>query len=108
MWLGRRCSSSPADGGDVLISPHRHLCSKGIRLMGVAGEEPGAYLPAMRQLARWRLVKPAIDRFVSDRFPLTEANTAMDRSMDLSSRKVVFVPSAGRVVCLDERARSGR
>jgi L-iditol 2-dehydrogenase len=81
-----------SDGGEVLISPHRHLCSKGIRLMGVAGEEPGAYLPAMRQLARHRSAIPAIDRFVSDRFALADADTAMRRSIDPSSRKVVFAP----------------
>ena len=81
-----------SDGGDVVISPHRHLCSKGIRMMGVAGEEPGAYLPAMRQLARWRRTMPAIDRFVSDRFPLALAHAAMERSIDPTSRKVVFVP----------------
>ena len=69
-----------SDGGEVLLSPHRHLCSKGIRLMGVAGEEPGAYLPAMRQLARHRSAIPAIDRFVSDRFALADADTAMRRS----------------------------
>jgi len=81
-----------SDGGEVLISPHRHLCSKGIRLMGVAGEEPGAYLPAMRQLARHRSANPAIDRFVSDRFALADADIAMRRSIEPSSRKVVFAP----------------
>ena len=81
-----------SDVGEVLISPHRHLCSKGIRLMGVAGEEPGAYLPAMRQLARHRSANPAIDRFVSGRYALGDADTAMRRSIDPASRKVVFAP----------------
>ena len=83
-----------SDGGEVAISPHRHLCSRGIRLMGVAGEEPGAYLPALRQLARWRSTLPGIDRFVSDRFALDDADAAMRRSIDPASRKVVFDPSA--------------
>jgi L-iditol 2-dehydrogenase len=81
-----------SNGGEVMISPHRHLCSKGIRLMGVAGEEPGAYLPAMRQLARHRSAIPAIDRFVSDRCSLDDPDAAMRRSIDPSSRKVVFAP----------------
>jgi hypothetical protein len=81
-----------SDGGDVAISPHRHMCSKGTRLMGAAGEEPGAYLPVMRQLAHWRLTTFAIDRVVNDRFPLVRAHAAMDRSIGPPSHKVVFVP----------------
>lgn len=83
-----------SDGGEVAISPHRHLCSRGIRLMGVAGEEPGAYLPALRQLARWRSILPAIDRFVSDRYAIEDADVAMRRSIDPASRKVVIDPAA--------------
>ena len=82
-----------SDLGEVSISPHRHLCSKGIRLFGVAGNEPGAYLPGMRQLARYRRSYP-VDELVSDAFPLERTDEAVKRSMDPDSLKVVMDPWA--------------
>jgi threonine dehydrogenase-like Zn-dependent dehydrogenase len=34
-----------SDLGEVPISPHRHLCAKNVRILGVGGEEPAAYGP---------------------------------------------------------------
>jgi threonine dehydrogenase-like Zn-dependent dehydrogenase len=31
-----------SDLGEVAISPHRYLCAKSARILGVGGEEPGA------------------------------------------------------------------
>ena len=84
-----------ADLGEVAISPHRHLCSKGIRLLGVSGQEPGAYVPGMRQMARYRKSYP-VDEFVSDRYPLDEVTRAVERSIQPDSLKVVINPWAGR------------
>src|SRR5262249_37100259 len=38
-----------SDLGEVSISPHRHLCAKNVRILGVGGEEPASYGPSMRQ-----------------------------------------------------------
>jgi L-iditol 2-dehydrogenase len=82
-----------SDLGEVAISPHRHLVSKGIRLIGVPGDEPGAYLPAMRQLVRYRERYP-VDRLVAEHYPLDGVREAMERSLDLASLKVVIDPWA--------------
>ena len=37
-----------SDMGEISINPHRHLCAKNIRMLGVGGEEPAAYGPSMR------------------------------------------------------------
>jgi threonine dehydrogenase-like Zn-dependent dehydrogenase len=80
-----------SDLGDVAISPHRHLCSKGIRLIGIPGQEHGAYGPGMRQLARYRKLYP-LDEFVVHRYPLEETKAAVEKSMLPDSLKVVIDP----------------
>jgi threonine dehydrogenase-like Zn-dependent dehydrogenase len=80
-----------SDLGTVEISPNRHLCSKGIRMIGIAGNEAGAYGPSMRQMARtldrypWR-------EFVSHRFPLERVEEAVTTAIAPSSLKVVIEP----------------
>ena len=80
-----------SDLGTVEISPNRHLCSKGIRMLGIPGQEAGAYGPGMRQMARtlheypWR-------EFVSHRFPLERVEEAVTTSIDAASLKVVIDP----------------
>ena len=80
-----------SDLGTVAISPHRHLLSKGIHLLGVAGDEPGAYLPAMRQLVRYRERYP-VDELTRERFGLAAADAAMRRSVEPQSLKVLLDP----------------
>ena len=41
-----------SDMGEIRINPHRHLCAKNVRILGVGGEEPAAYGPSLRQMAR--------------------------------------------------------
>ena len=81
-----------SDLGEVAISPHRHLLSKGIHLLGVAGEEPGAYLPALRQLARYRERYP-VDELTKERFGLAATDAAMRRSLAPESFKVLVDPA---------------
>ena len=47
-----------SDLGEVAISPHRHICAKSARILGVGGEEPAAYGPSMRQMARYMQAYP--------------------------------------------------
>lgn len=83
-----------SDLGTVEISPNRHLCSKGIRMIGIPGQEAGAYGPSMRQMAR-TLHEYPWQEFVSHRFPLDRAEEAVLTSIDAGSRKVVIDPWLG-------------
>jgi len=80
-----------SDLGEVGISPHRHLCAKNARILGVGGEEPAAYGPGMRQMLRYMKHYP-LREFVTHRFGLRDVNAAMQKSMDGDSMKVVLEP----------------
>ena len=80
-----------SDMGEVSISPHRHLCAKNVRILGVGGEEPAAYGPCMRQMVRYMRQYPLRD-FVTHRFGLRQVEAAMKKSMAPDSMKVVIDP----------------
>src|SRR5262252_5482436 len=80
-----------SDLGEIPLSPHRHLCAKNVRILAVGGEEPAAYGPSMRQMARYMKHYP-LREFVTHRFPLREVNTAMRKAIEPDSMKVVFEP----------------
>lgn len=80
-----------SDLGEIGISPHRHLCAKNVRILGVGGEEPAAYGPSMRQMARYMKHYP-LREFVTHRYRLGEAEAALRKSMEADSMKVVFEP----------------
>ena len=75
------------------INPHRHLCSKNVRILGVGGEEAGSYGPSMRQMARYMQRYP-LRSFVSHRYALKDAEAAVRKSMAPDSMKVVIEPWA--------------
>jgi threonine dehydrogenase-like Zn-dependent dehydrogenase len=80
-----------SDMGEIAISPHRHLCAKNVRILGIGGEEPAAYGPSMRQMARYMKHYPLQD-FVTHRFGLRQVEAAMKKSMEADSMKVVIDP----------------
>jgi threonine dehydrogenase-like Zn-dependent dehydrogenase len=80
-----------SDLGEVMISPHRHLCAKNARVLGVGGEEPAAYGPSMRQMARYMKNYP-LQEFVTHRFALRDVEAAMQKSIESESMKVVMEP----------------
>jgi threonine dehydrogenase-like Zn-dependent dehydrogenase len=80
-----------SDMGEISISPHRHLCAKNVRILGVGGEEPAAYGPCMRQMARYMRRYPLKD-LVTHRFGLRQVEAAMKQSMAAESMKVVIDP----------------
>jgi hypothetical protein len=57
----------------------------------VGGEEPAAYGPGMRQMARYMKNYP-LREFVSHRFALRDVDSAMRKSMEADSMKVVLEP----------------
>ena len=82
-----------SDLGPVQINPHRHLCSKSVRIIGVGGEEAAAYGPSMRQLVRYMQHYP-VREFVSHRYRLGDVDAAVRKSIAPDSMKVVIDPWA--------------
>jgi L-iditol 2-dehydrogenase len=82
-----------SDLGEVAINPHRHLCAKSARILGVGGEEPGAYGPSMRQMARYMRHYP-LREFVTHHFALRDVDAAVKKSIAPDSMKVVIEPWA--------------
>ena len=80
-----------SDLGEVSFSPHRHLCSKNVRILGVSGEEPAAYGPGMRQMTRYMNHYP-LREFVTHRFGLRDVDAAVKQSIEPHSMKVVLEP----------------
>jgi L-iditol 2-dehydrogenase len=80
-----------SDLGEITLSPHRHLCAKNARILAVGGEEPAAYGPSMRQMARYMKYYP-LREFVTHRFGLREVEAAMQKSIEAESMKVVLEP----------------
>jgi threonine dehydrogenase-like Zn-dependent dehydrogenase len=80
-----------SDLGEISLSPHRHLCAKNARILAVGGEEPAAYGPSMRQMARYMKQYP-LKEFVSHRFALRDVDAAMAKAMNGDSMKVVLEP----------------
>ena len=80
-----------SDLGEVPISPHRHICAKNARILGVGGEEPAAYGPSMRQMARYMKNYP-LREFVTHRYGLRDVDMAMKKSVEAESMKVVLEP----------------
>jgi threonine dehydrogenase-like Zn-dependent dehydrogenase len=80
-----------SDLGEVSISPHRHLCARNARILSVGGEEPAAYGPGMRQMARYMKHYP-LQEFVSHRFGLRDVDAAMQQAIAGDSIKVVLQP----------------
>lgn len=80
-----------SDTGEISISPHRHLCAKNVRILGVGGEEPAVYGPSMRQMARYMCQYP-LKNFVTHRFGLQQVEAAVKKSMAPDSMKVIIDP----------------
>ena len=80
-----------SDLGEISLSPHKHICAKNARILGVGGEEPAAYGPSMRQMARYMKQYP-LREFVTHRFALRDVHAAVQKSIDPESMKVVLEP----------------
>jgi threonine dehydrogenase-like Zn-dependent dehydrogenase len=80
-----------SDLGEISLSPHKHICAKNARILGVGGEEPAAYGPGMRQMARYMEHYP-LREFVTHRFGLRDVEAAVQKSIDPASMKVVLEP----------------
>jgi threonine dehydrogenase-like Zn-dependent dehydrogenase len=79
------------DTGEVSISPHRHLCSKNVRLIGMTNHPFTGYTPSMQMMLKQAHLFP-FEKFVSHAYPLVRAQEALLKSMQPDSMKVVIVP----------------
>jgi threonine dehydrogenase-like Zn-dependent dehydrogenase len=80
-----------SDLGEISISPHRHLCAKNVRILGVSGEEPAAYGPGMRQMGRYMKHYP-LPEFVTHRYGIRDVEAAVKKAIEPESMKVVLDP----------------
>jgi L-iditol 2-dehydrogenase len=79
------------EAGEVTLSPHRHLCSKNIRLIGISNHPFTGYTPSMEMMKRTAHLFP-YEKFVTHEYPLAETEQAVLRSMQPECMKVVIVP----------------
>lgn len=75
--------------GTVAISPHRHLCSKSVRLIGSTNHPYTGYDGMLRQMEIYGEAMDMVS-IITDSFPIRDAEAALMRSMELSSGKVVI------------------
>lgn len=74
--------------GDVAIKPHL-LCAKNIRIIGIGGEAITAYGPTLEAFRRYRQHYP-LEKFVTHRYSVEEADAAIRFSMTDECMKVVI------------------
>jgi threonine dehydrogenase-like Zn-dependent dehydrogenase len=80
-----------SDLGEISLGPHHHLCAKNVRIIAVGGEEPAAYGPSMRQMARYLKHYPLCE-FVTHHYGLQSVTAAVQKSIEPESMKVVVEP----------------
>jgi L-iditol 2-dehydrogenase len=80
------------DMGPVAINPNAHICSKNVTIIGVGGETATSYLPSMRLMAA-NLKRLPLERIVSHRMGLDQAQQAVELAQTKDSVKVVIAPN---------------
>ncbi len=79
------------DMGPVNINPNADICAKSVSVLGIGGETAESYRPAMELLAR-NLDRLPLDRFVSHRMQLEQAQAALELAQRDEALKVVLTP----------------
>ena len=77
--------------GEVSLSPHRHFCSKNIRLIGMTNHPFTGYTPSMKMMQKQAHLFP-FEKFVTHEYPLAQTEQAMLKSLEPDCMKVVVVP----------------
>ena len=78
--------------GEVSLSPHRHFCSKNVRLIGMTNHPFTGYTSSMEMMHKYSHLFP-FDKFVTHEYPLSQTEQALLQSMEPDSMKVVVVPT---------------
>jgi len=80
------------DKGEIPINPHRHLCSKNIRLIGMTNLAYVGYLPSLKLMkAHSRFFD--FNKLVTHTYGLEDAEKALLKSMEPYSMKVAVKPN---------------
>jgi L-iditol 2-dehydrogenase len=79
------------DLGPVSINPNSDVCTRNISVLGIGGETAESYLPVMELLA-CNLDKLPLERLVTHRLPLEEAQSALELAQTDEAMKVVLEP----------------
>lgn len=80
-----------ADTGEVLISMHRHVLSKNVRIIGLSNHPINAYGPSLKLFDKYAKQYP-FAQLVTHEYGLHQADEAMQMSMSPQSGKVVINP----------------
>jgi L-iditol 2-dehydrogenase len=78
------------DVGEIPINPHV-LVSKSLRVIGLSNHPFTGYRPSMDLMLRYQDQMP-LDKYVTHRFGLDQAQEAMDTALSLECMKVVIAP----------------
>jgi L-iditol 2-dehydrogenase len=80
-----------ADTGNVTLNVHRHIAAKNVLIYGNSNHPHDGYYAAMDMMYRHRKTFP-FEKLITHRFPLTQAQEALETSLEPEALKVVFVP----------------
>jgi L-iditol 2-dehydrogenase len=78
------------DMGNIPLNPHL-IVSKALRLIGISNHPFTSYRSSMEMMLRYQDSMP-LNTFVTHRFPLEQAQQAMDTALGLECMKVTFAP----------------
>ena len=81
------------DMGPVQINPNADICAKNVNVLGIGGETAESYKPAMDLLARHLDTLP-LERFVTHRLPLEDAQRGLELAQRDEAMKVVLSATA--------------
>ncbi len=79
------------DMGEVSINPHRHLCAKNVRLIGLTNHPNTGYVPTLKAFRKYGHIFP-FEKIVTHFYTIDEADKALEKSMEMDSMKVVITP----------------
>jgi threonine dehydrogenase-like Zn-dependent dehydrogenase len=80
-----------ADTGSVSLNIHRHIAAKNVLIYGNSNHPHDGYYAAMDMMYRHRDTFP-FEKLITHRFPLRDAQLALETSLEPEALKVVFVP----------------
>lgn len=80
-----------ADTGEVSLNIHRHIAAKNVLLIGNTNHPHDGYDRAMEMMYRYKDTFP-FEKLITHRFPLDQAQAALEKSFQPDALKVVFVP----------------
>jgi threonine dehydrogenase-like Zn-dependent dehydrogenase len=80
-----------ADTGEVSLNIHRHIAAKNVLLFGNTNHPHDGYYRAIEMMYRHRHEFP-LEKLITHRFSLDQAQEALETSFQPDALKVVFVP----------------